>query len=274
MGSSANYHNISIFLSADASLAVEPLYPQVCQHVPVFTSPQRGMMAPTDLARHFTAVASSVSFKREEEVSVYHAIIASRRHVLAIRHGLQFWMSSSLFLSTVVLMSLLVLLPSSLSPPQMLVLSSLYLPLLATASFFSAHDSNIRNISTGKNSPIMFNRTTLCHTLWCYGLRFLPALVSTTTAHLLSILHLQTLCTDQVDCSAFLVDKLSFLTDTNMTFVTISVVLASLSYVSRTDYLWQYKLWRSWHIMVASLVVVTVQVLYLMVRLLPDHLHT
>ena len=69
-------------------------------------------------------------------------------------------------------------------------------------------------------------------------------------------------------------DKLSFLTDTNMTFVTISVVLASLSYVSRTDHFWQYKLWRSWHIMVASLVVVTVQVLYFMVRLLPEHLHT
>jgi len=274
MGSSANYHNISIFLSADASLAVEPLYPQVCQHVPVFTSPQRGMMAPTDLARHFTAVASSVSFKREEELSVYHAIIASRRHVLAIRHGLQFWVSSSMFLSMVVLVSLLIMLPSPLSPPQMLVLSSLYLPLLATASFFSAHDTNIRNISTGKNSPIMFTRATLCHTLWCYGLRFLPALVSTSLAHLLSILHLQTLCTDQVDCSNFLATKLSFLTDTNMTFVTISVVLASLSYVSRTDHMWQYKPRRSWHILITSLVVVVVQLLYFTIRLMPDHVDT
>ena len=29
LGSSANYHNIKIFLASDASLAVEPLYPQV-----------------------------------------------------------------------------------------------------------------------------------------------------------------------------------------------------------------------------------------------------
>ena len=172
------------------------------------------------------------------------------------------------------LMSLLLMLPSSLSPPQMLVISCLYLPLLATASFFSAHDGNIRNISTGKNSPIMCSRATLCHTLWCYGLRFLPALVSTTTAHLLSVLHLQTLCIDQVNCSVFLKDKLSFLIDTNMTFVTFSVVLASLSYVSRTDHLWQYKLWRSWHIMVTSLVVVMVQVFYFMVRMVPDNLDT
>ena len=39
LGSAANFHNIRIFLSADASLAVEPLYPQVCQHVPVFIPP-------------------------------------------------------------------------------------------------------------------------------------------------------------------------------------------------------------------------------------------
>ena len=29
LGSSANFHNMRIFLAADASLAVEPLYPQV-----------------------------------------------------------------------------------------------------------------------------------------------------------------------------------------------------------------------------------------------------
>ena len=33
LGSSANFHNIQSFLVADASLAVEPLYPQVNSHV-------------------------------------------------------------------------------------------------------------------------------------------------------------------------------------------------------------------------------------------------
>ena len=33
LGSSANFHNIQSFLVADASLAVEPLYPQVISHV-------------------------------------------------------------------------------------------------------------------------------------------------------------------------------------------------------------------------------------------------
>jgi hypothetical protein len=33
LGSSANYHNIQTFLTADASLSVEPLYPQVFNSV-------------------------------------------------------------------------------------------------------------------------------------------------------------------------------------------------------------------------------------------------
>jgi len=59
-----------------------------------------------------------------------------------------------------------------------------------------------------------------------------------------------------------------------MTFVTISVILTSLSYVSRTDHIWQYKFLRSWHTMVTSLVVVVVQMIYFIVQLVPTHLHT
>ena len=69
-------------------------------------------LAPTELARHMVSIGTSVSFKREEtDVSVYRAIIRSRRHVLAIRHGLQLWTSCCLFLTSLVLASLLLLLP-------------------------------------------------------------------------------------------------------------------------------------------------------------------
>ena len=36
MGSAAQFQNVPIFLQADASLAIEPLYPQLCQSIPVF----------------------------------------------------------------------------------------------------------------------------------------------------------------------------------------------------------------------------------------------
>ena len=40
MGSSANYKNIDIFMQSDASLAVEPRYPQLCQMVKVSSPPK------------------------------------------------------------------------------------------------------------------------------------------------------------------------------------------------------------------------------------------
>ena len=102
LGSSANYHNIQTFLTADASLSVEPLYPQVCQHVPVYTEPECGM-APTDLAARLVSIASSLHFCRDDQVSIYSCIMWSRRYVLALRHALQFWTATCLFLSLIVL---------------------------------------------------------------------------------------------------------------------------------------------------------------------------
>lgn len=67
IGSSANYRNMDAFLQSDASLAIEPRYPQLCQKVPVF---QPTKMGPTPIAisQLLNAVASSLSFKMEDQV--------------------------------------------------------------------------------------------------------------------------------------------------------------------------------------------------------------
>ena len=114
----------------------------------VYSYPKTGL-SPTDLASHLTSLSSSVLFKRDDQVTIYGAIIASRRHVIALRHTLHFWTSSSFFLCLTVLMSLILAVPSPLSAPQQLTLNTLYLPLLSIALFFSSSDRNIRNISTG-----------------------------------------------------------------------------------------------------------------------------
>ena len=264
IGSSANYHNMRIFLTADASISLEPLYPQVCQKIPVMASPGSGM-GPTELARHLVSLPVSVSIKREDDVSVYRAIIRSRRHVLAIRHGLQLWTSCCMFLSSLVMTSLLLSLPSPLTPPQMLIITSFYIPLLSTASFFSAYDSNISNISTGKNKRILFNKSSLWLSIWCYGSRFLIAFLAVSLSHFLSILELSSKCKtrqEETSCYQTVQDELCFITDTNMTFLVIYLVCTSFSFVSRTDHIWQYKLKRSWHIYLVSAVIILLQSLY------------
>jgi hypothetical protein len=57
-------------------MAVEPLYPQVCQRVPVFTplARQQGP-SPVELSRTLNSVACSVSFLREDPISIFHLIM-------------------------------------------------------------------------------------------------------------------------------------------------------------------------------------------------------
>lgn len=267
LGSSANFHNMRSFLSADASLAVEPLYPQVCRRVPVCApappspgAPSTGPpLLPTLLAQQIVAVAASVTFAREEKVSIYQAIIASRRHVLAIKYSLQFWVSSCLFLSLLVVASLVVTAPLPLTAPQLLLLCSLHIPLLATAIFLSSHDSNICNISTGKNGEVSFSKSSVCESCWWHGLRLTPYLVALLAAHLLTILPLCSTQAGERQCSEALPRHLAFQQAVNMMFVTVALVLASATYVSSTDQVWRYKLRRVWHVLVVGLVLVACQ---------------
>ena len=258
LGSAANYHNMRIFLRADASISVEPVYPQACRRGGSLSSP-----GPTELARTMISLGTSVSFRREEDVSIYRAIIRSRRHVLAIRHGLELWVSSCLFLCCLVSSCSLLLLPCPLTPPQMLVLSSLYLPALATAAFYSSYDGNISNISTGKNIPMVFSSSSLWYCLWCYALRFVLAYLALLLSHLLSVLHLGAGCDDEDQyCYDHISQDLSLVTDTNMTATTLYLLGISLSFLSRTDHLCQLKLRRSSHILITALVIVLLQAVY------------
>jgi hypothetical protein len=83
MGSSANYRNIDIFLQADASLAIEPRYPQLCQRVPVCT-PTKAGPSPVAISQLLISVASSLSFKMEDEISIFHLILESRHFTLSL----------------------------------------------------------------------------------------------------------------------------------------------------------------------------------------------
>lgn len=84
MGSAANKDNMEIFMQADArsvivtrlyffkhninaslfmySIAVEPLYPVLCQKVPPYQLPQRGI-GPVDLARILNSIPCSISVR-------------------------------------------------------------------------------------------------------------------------------------------------------------------------------------------------------------------
>lgn len=111
-GSSANCENTGVFLQADASIAVEPLYPQVCQKLPVFLAPtpQSGP-SPVELNRALISLPCAVSMRREDPLSMFQLITCARDYCLALRNFLQFWLCCVCSLSAVLVLSAVFMLP-------------------------------------------------------------------------------------------------------------------------------------------------------------------
>lgn len=67
------------FVNQLRRVAVEPLYPQVCQKVPVLvpTTEDQGI-SPIDLSRTLNSVACSLNVKREDPVAIFHLIMEVR----------------------------------------------------------------------------------------------------------------------------------------------------------------------------------------------------
>ncbi|KAF4527294.1 hypothetical protein B566_EDAN001068 [Ephemera danica] len=152
IGSSANADNMPIFMQADASMAVEPLYPQVCQRVPVFSpvSPDHSP-SPVELSKALNSVACSVSFLREDPISIFHLIMECRHFMQCITNSLQFWLSSSISISLVQIVATLVVLPPIFTTGQVLWMQCVVIPFLALALIGKPTDSYIMQRATGKN---------------------------------------------------------------------------------------------------------------------------
>ena len=140
---SSHVGNDSIFLIS--------VYPQVCQHVPVFESPNNPCPSPTNLSQMLISVASSLSFHMEDEVSIFHLILESRHFSLCLLNAMQFWVSSLIFITLSQVICQFITLPLFLTPGQTLWLILVVIPLLSMSLLGpKAPDADVMNISTGK----------------------------------------------------------------------------------------------------------------------------
>ncbi|XP_065338638.1 transmembrane protein 94 isoform X2 [Cloeon dipterum] len=176
MGSSANADNMNIFMQADASMAVEPLYPQVCQRVPVFKhySSKMSGIAPIELSRLLNSVSCSVGFLREEPISVFHLIMECRHFMQCLTNCLQFWLSSSVAVSIIQLVAIISLLPPLFTVGQVLWVQCIVIPILALSLIGKPTDTQIMQRATGKNQ-FSISSETCFFVAWFYGSKFIPA---------------------------------------------------------------------------------------------------
>ncbi|XP_029032727.1 transmembrane protein 94 isoform X4 [Osmia bicornis bicornis] len=190
LGSSANAENMPIFMQADAGVAVEPLYPQVCQRVPVLISTRENQgPSPVDLSRALNSIACSLSVKREDPIAIFHLIMEARHYMTYLWNCVQFWLCCTVTLSITQALSGFLLLPPLFSVDQVLWLCCLIIPMLSISLIATPMDSTIMQRATGKNQCTINGRIVL-FVLWCYGSKFLPTIVTIVLSQCMSFLTL------------------------------------------------------------------------------------
>ncbi|CAH2241313.1 jg20482 [Pararge aegeria aegeria] len=250
MGSAANCQNMEIFMQADASIAMEPLYPVLCQKMPPYQVPQT-CIGPIDLARSLNSVPCSLSLARAADVSLFALITMSRHFTMCLWNTTQFWICSACFLSLIQVMSVMCYGIGALT-----VGGATWCSLMALFIF------------------------------WCYGCKFLPSIVSIL---LLYGLTLRNFCeqiaefTNSTSCwlvypvnagnsclSEDLAEKswhgwgdefydgLYLAQHITLALVTLHLVIISLSFVHRHSSIWQRRFWsnRVWSTRVVLIILI------------------
>ena len=167
VGSSANILNLPIFLQADASIGVEPMYPQVCITEPIkeadgfIESLPDNFVGPTDLARQLITLPCSLSLYRQNSMIFYQLIMESRHYMLKMRNCFQFFLSCCLSLSLAQMLTSLLFLPPLLSPGVVLWLACIVLPILSCSLMGTDVDDHVMNIATGKK--LHLNKEVIYH---------------------------------------------------------------------------------------------------------------
>ena len=132
LGSTASALNTGPFTSADVSVGFEPLYSRVCCRVPVVEETTVDVSSsPLGLASMLNAVPCAVSFGQTSLVAVLELVGEARQVMGHWRNACSFWLSSSLFVAGLLLLTPLTTLPPALRLGQVFWLCTWIIPLLA-----------------------------------------------------------------------------------------------------------------------------------------------
>ncbi|XP_022253153.1 transmembrane protein 94-like [Limulus polyphemus] len=156
IGSSASVHNMPVFLQADVSIGIEPLYPQLCMRQTRFEKQQNtNWISPTGLSHHLNTLPCTITYSREDPVSLFHVIMEARHFMAEMRNSFQFMLCCCLSLALTELLGALFFLPLPLPPGHILWLQCLIIPLLSFSLLGLPVDPHVMTIATGKNLKVV-----------------------------------------------------------------------------------------------------------------------
>jgi hypothetical protein len=190
LGSSANFSNMPIFLQADTSISVEPLFPHLCTCLPSWPASQTTPeylpnkstlcnippLTPIELSNRLNSLPCSLRLKREECAALIQLIGHSRHFMINVRNSLQFYLCCCLSLSLAQFGADAAMLPSLFSTGQLLWLLCLQLPILSLSLVASQPQTQLMTLATGKN--LNLSKESIYYFLICYLIKFsLSALI-------------------------------------------------------------------------------------------------
>ncbi|KAK7076247.1 hypothetical protein SK128_018931 [Halocaridina rubra] len=177
MGSSANADNMKLFMQADASLSIDPLYPQVCMREPVYvrSSPNKCPL-PTEVARSLNTLPCSLSFHPDDKVSLVHLIMESRHYMQQVVSCLQFWACCCMSVTFLQLLAATAALPPLLSSGDVVWLVCVIIPILAISLVAAPKNPAVMNQATGKNSAAL-NKQIFQYVFLYYICKFVPSVL-------------------------------------------------------------------------------------------------
>ncbi|KAG6454754.1 transmembrane protein 94 isoform X2 [Manduca sexta] len=283
MGSAANCLNMEIFMQADASIAVEPLYPVLCQKMPPYQLPD-SCIGPIDLARALNSVPCSLSMSRDADVSLFTLITMSRHYMMCLWNSTQFWICSMCYIALLQAGSLCALLPLALGVGGALWGAALCVPLLGAALAFAPLDPAVMTrAATRPITTIDFNMAIFV--FWCYACKFLPSVIAILCLYgftLRSFCEQIAAATNATDCWIVypvnvgnfspshdlttkswhgwgddFYDGLYLAQNITLALMTLHLIVISLSFVHRHSSIWQRKFWTnrvwSWTVIILLL---------------------
>lgn len=194
LGSSASNSNSEIFLQGDCSIAIEPLYPQVCQDYPAYTEsniynnkaklrstaqsklllpgPQKIVtISPIYLSRMLNSISCSIATCRDDPISIVAIIELSRRFIQGLWSCIQFWACCAVSLAAMNTITAILSLPPMVVPHHVLYLMCIAVPLISLSLLRVESDPAIMKRATGKKQTTLDSRL-IVFVLCCYGIKF------------------------------------------------------------------------------------------------------
>lgn len=186
VGSCANNENFPIFSQADVSIAVEPLYPQVCQRIPVLpqhSDKEEVVQFPHQIAHLLNSVPCCLILNREKSIKIASYIMEARHLMQRFWSCVQFWICCVTFLSLLQFIAFLFNFPPILSLDGLVFLILIIVPVISMSLVGTGFvDAKILRQATSKNH-YDFNVETGLYIVWCYGFKFLVSLISCILFH-------------------------------------------------------------------------------------------